>query len=301
MGEEQKRTSLLKQLIAGGVGGMCLVFVGQPFDTIKVRIQTMEVVKGKEPPYRGVVDCALKTMRREGPFALYKGMAAPLTGVTPMYMLCFFGYGIGQRIFTTPENFKRLNLYDLFLIGLAGATSGLFTTPILAPGERLKCVLQVQGQGGNTQQFKGPMDLAKHLYKTGGLRSLNRGFCATMARDSLASMFYFSSYEVLKSKLIKPGQSTTEFIIGTLTAGGFAGVFNWLACLPIDTLKSKLQTAPDEKYKHGIRSVFVEVMKKDGFLSLYRGFGAVMIRAFPANAACFLGYETTINFLNRYF
>jgi solute carrier family 25 carnitine/acylcarnitine transporter 20/29 len=30
---------------------------------------------------------------------------------------------------------------------------------------------------------------------------------------------------------------------------------------------------------------------------MYRGFGAVMLRAFPANAACFLGYETAKKFL----
>jgi len=292
--------NLLKQVIAGGVGGMCLVFVGQPFDTIKVRIQTMKVIPGQPPPYSGVIDCAAKTMRKEGPFALYKGMAAPLWGVTPMYMLCFFGYGIGKKIFTTEENYKRLNLNDLFLIGLAGATSGLFTTPILAPGERLKCILQVQGQEGG-KQFKGPMDLAKHLYRTGGLRSVNRGFFATMARDSLASMFYFSSYEVVKRALVKPDNTTSANVFGTLMAGGTAGVFNWLACLPIDTLKSKLQTSPDDKYKHGIRSVFVEVMKTDGFLSLYRGFGAVMLRAFPANAACFLGVETALKVLNQFF
>ena len=32
--------SLIKSFIAGGVGGTCLVLVGHPFDTIKVRVQT---------------------------------------------------------------------------------------------------------------------------------------------------------------------------------------------------------------------------------------------------------------------
>ncbi len=32
---------------------------------------------------------------------------------------------------------------------------------------------------------------------------------------------------------------------GTLFAGGMAGIFNWLGCIPIDTLKTKLQTAPE--------------------------------------------------------
>ena len=38
-------------------------------------------------------------------------------------------------------------------------------------------------------------------------------------------------------------------------AGGMAGIFNWLGALPIDTLKSKLQVAPEGMYPNGMRSV----------------------------------------------
>lgn len=34
---DQKPISPLKNLLAGGFGGMCLVFVGHPLDTVKVR------------------------------------------------------------------------------------------------------------------------------------------------------------------------------------------------------------------------------------------------------------------------
>lgn len=43
--------------------------------------------------------------------------------------------------------------------------------------------------------------------------------------------------------------------------------------------------------------MFKELVKNDGITALYRGFVPIMIRAFPANAACFLGYETTIKLL----
>lgn len=39
-------------------------------------------------------------------------------------------------------------------------------------------------------------------------------------------------------------------------------------------------------------------MKKDGPSALYRGVTPVMIRAFPANAACFFGIELFNKFLN---
>jgi len=285
--------SLLKTFIAGGVGGACLVLVGHPLDTIKVRIQTMVIEPGKTPPYKGTWDCAQKIMAKEGPVGLYRGMAAPLTGVTPMYALCFFGYGIGKNLFCDENSFKNLNLVN---IGLAGATSGLFTTPILAPLERLKCVLQVQAATEGGHKFKGPMDVAKHIYATEGFASVNRGFMATMLRDSAGSFFYFGGYEYIKAKLTPQGQSGPN-VLGTLFAGGMAGILNWAVALPVDTLKSKLQVAPEGKYPNGIRSVFKELVAKEGFTSLYRGFVPVMIRAFPANAACFLGYETAIKAL----
>jgi len=253
----------------------------------------MDIKPGETPPYKGTWDCASKIIRKEGPFGLYRGMGAPLTGVTPIYALCFFGYGIGQKIFCNEDSFKNLKLVD---IGLAGATSGIFTTPIMAPLERLKCVLQVQAAGGSETKFKGPLDVVRHLYMTEGLPSVFRGFWATMARDSFGSLFYFTTYEWMKYALTPEGRSGPG-ALGVLLAGGCAGVMNWVAALPIDTLKSRLQVAGPGVYPKGIRSVFAHVMQKEGITALYRGFGPVMIRAFPANAACFLGYETAIKAL----
>eukprot|EP01099_Mayorella_cantabrigiensis_P004797 TRINITY_DN365_c0_g1_i2.p1 TRINITY_DN365_c0_g1~~TRINITY_DN365_c0_g1_i2.p1 ORF type:complete len:224 (+),score=47.21 TRINITY_DN365_c0_g1_i2:379-1050(+) len=217
-------------------------------------------------------------------------MGAPLAGVTPMYMLCFLGYEVGKHIFCTPQSFTDLKLFE---IAAAGATSAIFTTPILAPGERLKCVLQVQK---DKTRFKGPIDVFKALYAEGGIRSVSRGFSATLLRDSVASAFYFSSYEYLKRKLTPEGKKGPS-PAGTLFAGGMAGIFNWMFAIPIDTLKTRLQIAPEGKY-NGIRNVLVDVLRNEGATALFRGIGPVMIRAFPANAACFLGYETTIKVLN---
>lgn len=292
---EQQQPSLLKSFVAGGVGGMSLVLVGHPFDTIKVRVQTMTVVPGQPPPYSGVIDCAQKIMAKEGVRGLFRGMAAPLYGVTPMYALCFFGYGVGKKIFCDPDAFEDIKMVQ---IGLAGAFSALFTTPILAPGERLKCVLQVQGASNSgAPKYSGPMDVARALYKEGGLRSVFRGSAATLARDGAASFAYFSVYELLKKKLTPEG-SKGPSVLGTVAAGGLAGWANWMLCLPLDTLKTRLQVAPEGKYKNGIRSVFVDLVKTDGLGALYRGFGPVMVRAFPANAACFVGYETAIRVLD---
>lgn len=51
----------IRSFVAGGVGGVCAVIVGHPFDLVKVRMQTAE--KGV---YSGAIDVVKKTLAREG-------------------------------------------------------------------------------------------------------------------------------------------------------------------------------------------------------------------------------------------
>lgn len=43
-------------------------------------------------------------------------------------------------------------------------------------------------------------------------------------------------------------------------------------------------SAPEGKYPNGFRDVLRELIREEGVASLYKGFNAVMLRAFPANA-----------------
>lgn len=54
-------------------------------------------------------------------------------------------------------------------------------------------------------------------------------------------------------------------------------------------------------YPRGIRDVFAKLYKEEGLKALYSGVKPVMLRAFPANAACFLGVEFGLKGLNFLF
>ena len=86
--------------------------------------------------------------------------------------------------------------------------------------------------------------------------------------------------------------------LATFMSGGFAGMANWAAMLPIDTVKSRYQIAPEGKYS-GVYAVFREILAKEGVKGFYKGLTPVMVRAFPANAACFAGYETAAALLTK--
>ncbi|KOB57037.1 Mitochondrial carnitine/acylcarnitine translocase [Operophtera brumata] len=264
-------------------------------DTIKVRLQTMPVPKpGETAVYRGTYDCFKKTIQKEGFRGLYKGMSAPLTGVAPIFALSFFGFGLGKRLIKTDEN-QVLTKPELFA---AGAFSGIFTTSIMAPGERIKCLLQIQQGGHAPQKYSGMVDCTRQLYAEGGIRSIYKGSMATILRDMPASGMYFMTYEWLKEVLLPVDATAKLKMMTTVVAGGCAGIANWLVGMPADVLKSRLQTAPEGTYPRGMRDVFKQLMEREGPTALYKGVAPVMIRAFPANAACFVGFELAINFLD---
>lgn len=291
-------TNPVKYFICGGFGGICTVVTGHPLDTIKVRLQTMPKPEPGQPLlYAGTYDCAKKTVQREGFKGLYKGMGAPLIGVAPMFAISFFGFGLGKRLQQTEAN-PHLTYGQMYL---AGSFSGIWTTIIAAPGERVKCLLQIQqGTPGAPQKYSGPMDCFKQLWREGGIRHVYKGTCATLLRDVPASGMYFYVYEFIQDMIRQKTGSQEVNLMGTIFAGGMAGVSYWILGMPADVLKSRLQTAPSGTYPNGIRDVFRELMVKDGPLALYRGVSPVMLRAFPANAACFFGFELCMNFLNKF-
>ncbi|KAG9508629.1 Mitochondrial carnitine/acylcarnitine carrier protein, partial [Fragariocoptes setiger] len=292
----RQNTSLPKNFIAGGFGGICLVAAGHPLDTIKVRLQVQpKLPDGKPALYSGTLDCTKKILANEGVKGLYKGMATPIAGVAPMYAICFLSFTIGKKLQQKSDD-HQFTLGELFV---AGGVAGLATTSILAPGERVKCLLQAQAANtAGTVQYKGPADCFKQLYKQGGIKNLYVGTLATACRDIPSTGMYFMTYEWAQRKLTPPGKTREDMSAGrTLLAGGTAGILNWTVAIPADVLKSRQQTAPPGTYK-GLSDVLHQTIAQDGLKGLYRGAAPIMLRAFPANAASFLGYETAMKALN---
>jgi solute carrier family 25 carnitine/acylcarnitine transporter 20/29 len=186
-------------------------------------------------------------------------------------------------------------------LAAAGFISAIPATLVAAPAERVKVLLQVQGQGGKAA-YTGPVDVVRKLYAEGGLKSIFRGTGATLARDGPGSAVYFATYEVVKTKLSGPpvvdpatGEESAPplSLPAVMFAGGMAGVAMWSLAIPPDTIKSRLQAAPAGTYK-GFFDCAKQLMAKDGVSALFKGFGPAMGRAFPANAATFLGVELSL-------
>lgn len=214
-------------------------------------------------------------------------------------------YGVGKQLvdtYSTVENGQ----YSVGQVSCAGFFSAIPMTVITAPFERVKIILQIQGQKelkpGEKPKYAGGMDVVRQLYKEGGIKSVYRGSVMTLARDGPGSAAYFATYEIVKRKLTpkdpdtgKPGKLSMPAV---MAAGGAAGVAMWTTIFPVDTVKSRLQSSDKAQ---GIGACIKELYGKGGFKAFFPGVGPAMARAVPANAATFVGVELAHIAMNKVF
>jgi solute carrier family 25 (mitochondrial carnitine/acylcarnitine transporter), member 20/29 len=204
---------------------------------------------------------------------------------------------VGQSLVRSVTGKQTKADMSLLELGIAGSLSAIPTTAIMAPGERIKCLLQVESRAGG-RKFSGPADVVRSLAREQGVASLFRGSLATLLRDGSGSFGYFALYEAVKR--FGSAHGYDQSIAFTLVGGGLAGMINWVIALPSDTIKSRIQTAElSGRLPKGFIATGAEVIAEGGVAALYRGLGPALVRAFPANAACFFGMELSRSFLDR--
>ncbi|KAM6203876.1 solute carrier family 25 member 16 isoform 5-T6 [Sarcoramphus papa] len=91
---------------------------------------------------------------------------------------------------------------------------------------------------------------------------------------------------------LPPGAARRDFYwLRSFIAGGVAGCCAKTTTAPLDRVKILLQ-AHNHHYKHlGVFSTLCAVPKKEGYLGLYKGNGAMMIRIFPYGAIQFMAFD----------
>lgn len=96
--DQFKETLLEKKIMKDGLGthvtasfaaGFVAAVASNPVDVLKTRMMNMKVEPGMAPPYAGALDCAMKTIKAEGPMALYKGFIPTISRQGPFTVVLF--------------------------------------------------------------------------------------------------------------------------------------------------------------------------------------------------------------------
>lgn len=287
---------MLKDLFAGAAGGVAQVLIGQPFDIIKVRLQTTS-------HYTNAFDAAKKIYKNEGPLAFYKGTLTPLIGIGACVSVQFGAFHEARRRFEThnkKHNPERTDLtYGQYY--LAGAAAGIANTVLSSPIEHVRIRLQTQPHGANAL-YNGPLDCIKKLISVAGVgNGLYRGTGVTLLREAQAYGVWFLTFEYLMKQTMK--HTKREDIPSWKIAlyGGLAGEALWLASYPFDVIKSKLQTdgfKPGKQQYKGAIDCTKKVWAQEGLMGFWRGLTPTLMRAMPVSAGTFFVVESTMRLIN---
>lgn len=298
--------SVAQDLVAGTIGGCSGIVIGQPFDTVKVRLQSAGA-----GVYRGPLQCAAEMVKHEGATALFKGMATPLLANAPINAIVFAAYGGGMRLLDgayPPQRAEGGDEPSYWRHFVAGTAAGAVQCVVTTPSDHIKCQLQVQvGQAGRAGNlYSGPRDVVAAMWRARGLASAYRGFATCLIRDSPTYGLYFASYELGKDVLSElPGGRGSGSRAGDaalwvmLTSGAFAGVITWGIAYPFDTAKTIIQTAKLDADPRSLRMarVFADRYRAGGWRAFTVGLGTALVRAAPVNGVTLLLYDVSLKLM----
>ncbi|CAD5122562.1 DgyrCDS10978 [Dimorphilus gyrociliatus] len=270
---------------AGLAGGCAGLTFGHPFDTIKVRQQTMGDKCGT------ILNCLKRSLELEGPKGLFKGMAFPLVSVGFLNSIFFGVYGNALKFIDNGD--KEPSYSSIFMSGaFAGAIQAV-------PASTIELVkVKLQGQIGRNE-FKGPFDCLRRIYKNHGIRGCFRGLTPTILRDMPGFGVYIASYQAMCDFATPEGHHQPS-VRAMLLSGGLGGVFSWIVNIPIDIVKSRLQAdnLSNPKYKSSWDCV-QQSYRNNGWRVFWRGLPVSCLRAFPVNSVTFVVYSQTLAYIQR--
>jgi len=291
------QTDVAIDFIAGSVGAATSVYVGQPLDTLKVKMQTFPEL------YPNLKTCFSRTLQNEGIVrGLYAGTVPSLVANIAENSILFAAYGACQKIIANSLQISKVEDLSVAANGFSGFLAAFWSSLALCPTELVKCKLQAlresyTSQGKDPPKI-GPYQLTRNILRTEGLPGMFRGLTATFTREMPGYFFFFMAYEFSRDMLRSPGQSKDDIgALKTVVSGGVAGVTLWTIIFPADVVKSRLQVAGSST---PMLKMMRDIYTKEGVAALYNGLGPSILRTFPATGALFLAYETSKKAMHSY-
>ena len=270
--------AVTRDIFSATLGSVACCYTGQPFDTVKVRMQTNPGV------YSGVVSSCTSILKNEGITAFWKGAVPTAMGMAAENAMAFGVNSALNRAFPDEQkqNGGPPSLSKPFAMG---AITGCCSALVLLPSEIVKAKLQVVvGEGATAQS------IMKQMIRKQGYGSFATGLDAQLARDSSFYAIFFGGYEVF-CYLFRTYVPSMPDELNYFVSGGLAGCLGWTAAMPFDVPKTNVQASYDTKIIGSYLPELVRIARERGVVGLYSGLGPTLVRAFPANAALFLGVE----------
>eukprot|EP00160_Parvularia_atlantis_P001471 Unigene11173_Nuclearia_a/m.34186 Unigene11173_Nuclearia_a/g.34186 ORF Unigene11173_Nuclearia_a/g.34186 Unigene11173_Nuclearia_a/m.34186 type:complete len:346 (+) Unigene11173_Nuclearia_a:37-1074(+) len=311
---------MIRQALAGSTARMTAAAIMVPVDTIKTRLQ----FQGALPEhavrrYKGVLDAFVAILREEGVRGFYKGLPARLLYIGPAAGVSFGLYEWFKRALLSVRDGTG-DTFEPIIPLLAGAGARLFGSSVKTPFDVVKQRLEVQGAlrtSSDRRPYRGTIDAFRKILRDEGLLGgLLSGYTVTLLRDVPFAATYFTTYELgkhVQTKIMRsayPDMVETDLkAVNHLVAGAGAGVAASVLTIPVDAVKTRIQTdalvdrrtttpaggplrgADTSLRLSGIVPTARAIYGEDGWRGFYRGLPARLASVVPSSSITFTIYE----------
>jgi solute carrier family 25 oxoglutarate transporter 11 len=270
--------------VNGGLSGMIATACIQPIDMVKVRLQLAGegVRTGPKPTALGIT----KDIIAQGKVLdLYSGISAGLLrqAVYTTARLGFFDTFINLLSARAEKNGKEVTFLERAAAGLgAGGLAAMIGNPAdLA-------LIRMQSDGlkpiDKRANYRSVFDALRRIAANEGIGALWAGASPTVIRAMALNFGQLTFFAESKKQLKKYAPSLSPST-QTFGASAIAGFFASFFSLPFDFIKTRLQKqsrGPDGKLPYnGFFDCARKVIRDEGWLRFYRGFGTYYVRIAP--------------------
>ena len=306
-------------VVLGGVSGVCGTIAGQPLDSLKIyrqiassgRTAVQASLYAQLGGWRGLMKgcvpaCVSRFAITGSSFSLLSTFRAALAQWHPIL------FPLPSAVLP-PGSSPHAPLWTTFT---AATLAGVCLTWVTAPFELIK----VQMQASATHlppapaplppapsavrpafpAWRGSVHCTADLLQRHGLGVFGRGLGATAGRSTLFWGTYYTAYEWTTAHFNglstevgfnDVGSARTSAVV--LGAGALAGALAWWLILPVDLIKTRLQSQSFDRparYR-GVADCVQQTYAAGGVRAFYTGGAATVSRAMLVNAIVFWAYE----------
>lgn len=177
---------------------------------------------------------------------------------------------------------------------IAGFGAGVFESVFaVTPFEAVKTAL-IDDKKRAQPRLNGLFHGTKTILREQGFTALYKGLFPTMMRQSANSATRFASYNFIKSAAqgsLAPGEKLG--LASTFAIGGMAGVITVYVTMPLDTVKTRMQSLASRTEYRNTFHCFFRIVSEEGVLSLWSGALPRLARLILSGGIVFSCYEQT--------
>lgn len=283
------------EFLSGALAGAMTKAMLAPLETIRTR---MVVGVGSKNIYGSFI----QIIEKQGWQGLWAGNAINMLRIVPTQAIELGTFEYVKRAMTAAqEKWKQdessslqlghlnfsLSLSWLSPVAVAGAAAGIVSTLACHPLEVLKDRLTV-----SPDVYPNLSIAVRKMYSDGGIGALYSGIFPTLIGMLPYSTCYYFMYETMKKSYCVTKKKDSLSRGEMLLIGALSGLTASTISYPLEVARKRLMVgALHGKCPPNMAAALSEVVRQDGIIGLYRGWGASCLKVMPSSGITWMFYE----------